>query len=772
MDDIRNGDVLSTTRPLRSRRICRSSPVFRFLIFRAVSISRLRWSPWTDFCSTAWLCVLTWTLAGCSTPGALQPNPEPGGEERLGANGAPQATANAIEAPPVTRQLPVTERLHGIEITDPFRWLEDGASSETREWIRQQNLYSDQLLQSFPGQDRVARRLGELGRINSIGAPERRGGLYFFRKREADQDLWVICMRRGVHGDNEVLIDPHSMSDDLTTSVRILDVSGDASILAYGIRRAGADEEVVRFFDVEARRNLADILPAGRVYGVSLLADGSGVFYTRHNDSGPRVYFYSLSTGSEEQVVFGEGYGKEVLLASNLSEDERYLTVNVLHGSAARKTDIYLIDRSRADRRAEVVVTGISATFFGGVLGDRLVIQTTWDAPNGRLFAADPQFPGLDHWTEIIPERSDATVKSVSGAGGKLFVRYLEDVRYRAEIFELDGTTVGEISFGALGSITHISGEWGASEAFFSFHSFHVPPTIYRYDTRTGESTVWSRSESPVASERYVLRQVWFESKDGTDVPMFVLHAKDLVRDGSQPVLLTGYGGFNSTQTPFYSTQAVAWVEAGGIYAVANVRGGGELGDAWHRGGMLENKQNVFDDFIAAAEWLIAEGYTQPSKIATVGSSNGGLLVAASAVQRPDLFRAVVCTYPLLDMLRYHKFLAGRFWISELGSADDPEQFDYLHAYSPYHRAAEPRAYPAMFFVTGDSDTRVAPLHARKMTARVQGASTSGRPVMLRYHSKAGHATGRSRTAGLQEQSEILSFLFWQLGVEPKELGA
>jgi len=337
--------------------------------------------------------------------------------------------------------------------------------------------------------------------------------------------------------------------------------------------------------------------------------------------------------------------------------------------------------------------------------------------------------------------------------------------RSRVEIFDIDGNSEGEISFPSIGTVSGVAGRWDSDEAFFVYSSFHIPTTIYRYSVSSGDRTVWTKLDVPVDSESIVVKQVWYTSKDGTRVPMFLVHGKDIELDGQNPTILTGYGGFDLSVTPRFDSRAVVAVEQGMVQAIPNLRGGGEFGEEWHRAGMFENKQNVFDDFIAAAEWLIDNGYTNPSKLAIRGGSNGGLLVGAAMTQRPDLFQAVVCTYPLLDMLRYHKFLVARFWVSEYGSADDPEQFDYIYEYSPYHNVVPGTDFPAVLFITGDSDTRVAPLHARKMTALVQAATGSDRPVLLKYDTKSGHSGGTPVSQQIEDQTDSFSFLFWQLGV-------
>ncbi|MFQ6675214.1 MAG: prolyl oligopeptidase family protein [Fidelibacterota bacterium] len=659
----------------------------------------------------------------------------------------------------------VTEILHGVEIVDPYRWLEDQQSPETRAWIDAQNAYAHSFIDPLPGRETLKQRLSELMRIDRIGIPTARNGRYFLYKRSAAQEQWVIYVREGLDGEDEVLIDPHPMSPDHTTSVTLLDISKDGTTVAYGVRRGGEDEVTVKFLDVDSRTHLTDELPKGRYFGVSMLADKSGFYYSRHTEEGSRVYFHAMgSDPAGDAEIFGEGYGSEQGIAAGVSEDGTYLILTVFHGSAAKKVEIYVQDLV-AKGPIVPIVNDIDARFTGDVADNTLFMQTNWEAPNGRILAVDLANPGREHWKEIIPARQDAVIEGFSLAGGKIFVNTLENVVSRVTVFDTGGNAIRDISFPTLGTVGGIHGRWDSDEAFFIFTSFHVPTTIYRYEISTGEKDVWARLDVPVDTEIFDVRQVWYTSKDQTRIPMFLVHRKGIQLDGSHPTLLTGYGGFTISLTPYFSSTAVLWVENGGVFAMPNLRGGGEFGEAWHQAGMLQNKQNVFDDFIAAAEWLVEHGYTRPSRLAIAGGSNGGLLVGAAMTQRPDLFRAVVCSYPLLDMIRYHRFLVAKLWVSEYGSADDPEQFEYIRAYSPYHNVRPGVNYPAVLFITGDADTRVDPLHARKMTALMQSETGSDNPILLLYDTKSGHSGGRPVSKQIEDETDKMSFLFWQLGM-------
>ncbi|MEE9166517.1 MAG: prolyl oligopeptidase family serine peptidase [Candidatus Neomarinimicrobiota bacterium] len=669
--------------------------------------------------------------------------------------------------PPETRKDNVKEIIHGVEVVDPYQWLEDQESPETREWIDEQNAYSKPILDSLPRRDNIQKRLAELMKIDVTGSPQVRNSRYFFIKRMSDQELYVIYIREGLKGEDQVLIDPHGMSPDNTTSVGMRDVSKDGTILAYAIREGGEDEVRIRFLHVDKREHLPDELSKARYWGISITPDNEGFYYTRHEAEGPRVYYHGMGTDpASDTEIFGEGYGPEKILWADLSEDGKHLLIIVWHGSAGLKTEIYY--QNVAEKGQIIaVVNDIDARFSGEIGGDRIYLQTNWNAPRDRILAVDindiPRDPS--EWEEIIP-MTDAIIEGFSTAGGRLFVNHLENVASYVKVFEPNGRHVRDISFADPGSVGWVSGQWESNEAFYYYSSFHIPPTIYRYDVETGNQEVWAKYDVPLKSNNIEVNQVWYSSKDGTEIPMFLVHRKGLKLDGSNPTLLTGYGGFNTSLTPWFSSTAAIWVENGGVYARPNLRGGGEFGEEWHKAGMLENKQNVFDDFIAAAEWLIEKGYTSPTKLSISGGSNGGLLVGAALTQRPDLFRAVACFYPLLDMVRYHKFLVASFWISEYGSTDDPEQFKYLYAYSPYHRVKSGIEYPAVMFITGDSDTRVDPLHARKMAALLQESTESDNPVLLYYDTKSGHSGGRPLSKQIEDTTRWLSFLFWQLGVK------
>ena len=674
-----------------------------------------------------------------------------------------------LPRPPATFREVVADTLHGVVIEDPYRWLEDQESPETRDWIDRENEYTRSILETLPDGKALRQEIEGLMRTEDIGIPIHRNGRYFFTRRLPEQDLDVIYVRYGPDGEDRVLVDPLLFGKDSNVSVDLVSASSDGRLLVYGLRRGGEDETAVRIMDVDTGRNLPDSLPRERYWDVDITPDNSGFYYGVYQDEGDRIYYHRFGTEiADDNLIFGEGYGPEMGVGVDLSEDGRYLLFTVAYGSAARKTELYFKDLQSNDG-IETIVNDIDASFIGQMGDGTLFMQTDWEAPNGRILAVDLENPQRENWKEIVPE-SDATIRRFTAAGGRLLVSYLLDVIPTVAVISPDGETITQVKPPSIGWISSFYGRWQDEEAFYSFSAYHIPNTIYRYNLSTLSQTVWAHEEVPIRSDDYEVKQVWYESRDGTRVPMFLTNRKGIKLDGSNPVLLTGYGGFRGVSLPYFSSFAALWLKLGGVYAVPNLRGGGEFGEEWHRAGMLDKKQNTFDDFIAAAQWLIDNDYTRPERLAIKGGSNGGLLVGAALVQRPDLFKAVICTYPLLDMVRFHRFLVAKWWVPEYGSADDAEQFKYLYEYSPYHNVVQGAEYPAVLFVTGDADTRVAPLHARKMTALLQSANGGNEPVLLYYNTAAGHSGGRPVSEVIDDVLVQVRFLIWQLGMDPGAL--
>jgi prolyl oligopeptidase len=677
------------------------------------------------------------------------------------------ASSDRFQPAPITRREDFRENLHGVEVPDPYRWLENGSAPETRAWLSAQDEYARPLLDS-PIRERIRARLAELMKVDAMGFPFERRGYYFYSRRRAGDQQSVICRRHGLHGDEEVLVDANTLSTDGMTGVHIAGISRDGSVLAYGVRQGGEDEFSINLLDVASRRDLPDRLPRARYNNTSSKHDGSGFYYVVRTDEGPRVRFHRMGTAiSEDREVVGSNWGPERWATASVSNDGRYLMIGCGYRTASTnsgdRNDLYF---QQIDPEGEIIpiAADLDAASFGSDAGDALIMVTNWQAPRRRVIRVEFANPSRDNWREIIPE-GPSTIESMATVGGKLVLTYMEDVHSRVRVFEPDGTFVREVELPGPGIAAGFTGRWERTESFFYFSSFNHAPTIYRYDLGTGERDVWWREEGVPDLAQFELRQVWYPSKDGTRIPMYLFHKRGLELDSARPTLLTGYGGYNLSLSPVYSTMAVVWGEAGGVFASANLRGGGEFGEEWHQAGRRERKQNTFDDFIAAAEWLVANRYTLPSKLAISGASNGGLLVGAALTQRPDLFRAVICHRPVLDMMRHHKDPMGPYWIGEYGCADDPNDFAYLLAYSPYHKVRAGTRYPAVMFVTGDSDTRCDPMHARKMAAILQWASASKHPIVLHYRVEAGHMATLPMDATIDELADQLAFLSRELDV-------
>ena len=671
------------------------------------------------------------------------------------------ANDSKLPKPPATRTDNVTETLHGVTIADPYRWLENQTSPETRAWIDAQNAYTHSLIDKLPGRDQLRKTTTALMKVDFMSAPVHRGTRYFYTHRRADQNLGVLYVKD--NGKDTVLVDPNPLSPDGNISASFAGFSQDGKLVAYGLRRGGADETQVTIVDVDTRKPLPDNFPSARYGGFHFTPDRKTAYYSKYiHGVGPRVYQHSMgSDPAADKEIFGGNYGPAEYIGIDLSPDGRYLLYTVGHGAAADQVEVYIQDLQKGTPVA-AIVNDIKADFNPDLAGDKLYLETNWEAPNSRVLMVDLNNPARANWKTVIPE-GEFPIQGFGAIGGKLFVSYVQNVVTHIKVFEADGKFTREVKLPDIGS-AGFSGRWEDDEAFYSFNSFSTPNSIYRYSASTGKQELWARINIPLPLDQIETKQVWYTSKDGTKVPMFVVAKKGTPLDGARPTLLTGYGGFRLPSLPGFSSRAAAWILNGGVWAVANLRGGSEFGEKWHRAGMLEQKQHTFDDFIAAAEWLIANKYTSSQKLAITGRSNGGLLMGAAFTQRPDLFRAVICGYPLLDMLRYHQFMLGRLWVSEYGSADDPAQFQWLKAYSPYQNVKRGTKYPAIMFVTGDSDTRVAPLHARKMAALMQASTGSDYPILLHYDTRAGHSGGGAVSKEIDDVVDEYSFLLWQLG--------
>jgi prolyl oligopeptidase len=697
------------------------------------------------------------------------------------------APFTAVAGVPATEVIEVREDLHGVEIVDPYRWLEGSAAPEVggdpeldarvSAWMDAQNQYTRDTLDTLPGRGALENRLRELMEISAVSSPDVRGNRYFTWRREGGQAQWTVHVQEGLDGESRVILDPNVLDKSGLTALQWFEPNPEGSLVAFGLYEAGDELAVLYLLDVESGEWLADEIP-NRVRGVSWMPDGRSFIYHRladvDNPYSTQILYHRVGRHySQDQLIF-EQY-KEGKLATTwgpygfIDQSGKWLILGYWTGTDS--LDLRVADFQHWLNTGELLLNDIlvndSVISDGPVIGDTLFMRTTLGAPNGRVFAVDLKHPQRDNWREIIPERRGAVITGVSAAKGILVVNYLKDASTRIERFDFDGKRLGEIELPGIGTASVYTAE-DRTEAFFAFESFNQPDSIYHVDLATGKSQLWVQPDVPVDPSLVEVSQVFYESKDGTQVPMFLVHRKGLELDGDNPTLLTGYGGFSISRTPRFRATNFPWFESGGIWAVANLRGGGEYGEAWHRAGMLENKQNVFDDFIAAAEWLIDKGYTRTERLGIIGGSNGGLLTGAAVVQRPELFGAVVSAVPLLDMLRYQHFLMARYWVPEYGSSEDPGQFEFLRDYSPYHQVKARVEYPAVMLTAGENDKRVHPLHARKMAALMQASTASDPsedPVLLWVDRDAGHGQGKPLNLRVRDAADIQMFLRWQLGM-------
>jgi prolyl oligopeptidase len=669
---------------------------------------------------------------------------------------------------PVAEKTPVVDDYFGTKLTDDYRWLEDSKSPETRAFIDAENTYTARYFKQARIRPDVADSLDALEHVDRWTMPVERQGSYFFEKRLAGEEQASIYVRHGWTGKDERLIDPAAISRDPNTSVLILDVSRDGSRLAYGVRQGGADETGVHIFDIKSKKTLEDELPPARYFGIDFTPDGAGIYYTIYRKQGALLYRHIFGTRSvRDTLIFGrEFHGEELgandLFDQHITDDGRYLVIHIGRGVPAKREDIVFRDLNKPGSPFEILVWGLDSRFSSIYARGAWYVKTDYKAPNGCIYKADPGIMP-EAWTSIVPEGPEV-IEGFDIVGEKIYVKRLKDVKPETSIYALDGKALGDIDYGGIGSASGLAGRTTDRYGYYEFSSFILPPTIYRLDTLTGRRDVFAQPKVPFDTSQYELKQVFYKSKDGTQVPMFIAGKKGLKQDGSERLLMTAYGGFDLSMAPDWNPAYAWWLQQGGWFALPNLRGGGEYGEKWHEAGMFEHKQNVFDDFFAAAQYLIDEKYTSPEHFAITGRSNGGLLMGAAMTQHPELFSAIVCGYPLLDMLRFQKFLIGSFWITEYGSADNEKQFPYLLKYSPYQNVRPGTAYPAILFFTGDSDTRVDPLHARKMTAEMQAASSSGRPILLHYSLNGGHSAGVSVEQKVQDDADQLTFLWTETG--------
>ena len=690
------------------------------------------------------------------------------------AQAAVALLAAIVTAPPASRRVDVKETHFGVEVRDPYRWLEDARDPDVQAWMAAQDSAARSALAALPGRHRLAERFRELYDVDAVSAPWHRGGRYFYTRRQADREKAIVYWRDGAQGTERVLLDPNAMSADGSTSLGVWVPSWDGRQVAYALRRNNADEATLYVMDVASgRTGDVDVIEGAKYADPAWTPKGDGFYYTwlptdpavsiADRPGRAELRFHRLGTpaASDRRVRAATG-DPRTFLSVDLSRDGRWLFAYVAHGWNA--TDVYLRDLAGQDESWRPLVAGVDALFFVHAWQDQFYILTNERAPRFRVMRADAARPQRALWTELVPEAPDAVIEDMRLLGGHLVLGYLADATSRLEVRTLDGARVREVPLPPLVSTFGLTGNPDEDEAFFGHQSFTTPPEVHRFSVASGQTTLWSAVTVPVDASGLAVEQVWYPSHDGTRVSMFVVRRKDMPRDGSTPFLLYGYGGFSVSERPAFTTSFFPWLEAGGGLAVANLRGGGEYGEEWHRAGMLDRKQNVFDDFIAAAEYLQKSGYTGADRLAIMGGSNGGLLVGAAMVQRPELFRAVSCAVPLLDMLRYHLFGSGQTWIPEYGSAETEAGFRTLHAYSPYHHVQR-APYPAVLMTSADTDDRVDPMHARKMTAALQAATTSGRRVLLRIERNAGHGGADMVKQAVELSADRYAFLMREVGL-------
>lgn len=685
------------------------------------------------------------------------------------------AFAQKLSYPP-TKTVDVVDDYHGFKVQDPYRWLEDFESDEVKRWVDEQNRLTFDFIRSTPFYDKIKNRLTELMNYPRYSVPVKAGERYFFFKNDGLQNQSVLFMREGLKGKDILVIDPNKFSEDGTVALMNLSYSKDGRFLAYGVSTSGSDWQEIRIRDVLTGKDYDEVLKWCKFSSIAWLPDNSGFYYNRFPEPGTvpkgeennynKVYFHRLGTPqSEDRLVYERPDAKELNFYPQITEDGKYLILTVTHGTSP-KNRIYYRKLNSNDDFIRLLDEADASYDFIGNKGDVFYFVTDLNAPRYRIIAIDVNKPERKNWIEVIPEKK-SVISNARIINDHFVVVYTEDVKHKIEIYTLDGKFVKEIKLPTAGTVSGLSGKQKDTEMFFGFTSFLFPLNVYRYDFKTEKLELFFESKlKNFNAGDYVVKQVFYESKDGVKVPMYVVHKKDLKLDGNNPALLYGYGGFNISIMPSFSAIRLLWLEIGGIYAVANLRGGSEYGEEWHQAGMLDKKQNVFNDFIAAGEWLIKNGYTNSKKLVINGRSNGGLLVAACMVQRPDLFGAVVCEVPVIDMLRYHKFTVGRYWVPEYGNAEaNPEHFKFLYAYSPLHNVKKGVVYPPTIITTADHDDRVVPLHAYKFTATLQSANAGDTPILLRVETKAGHGAGKPTSKIIEEQADIYAFIFKVLGI-------
>ncbi len=676
---------------------------------------------------------------------------------------------------PATKKIDQIDDYHGTKVVDPYRWLEEPDNPETKAWVAAQNQVTFNWLAQVPSRDRIRQRLTKLWNYERYGQPHKKGGRYFYSRNDGLQNQNAVYVVEPLDGQPRLLFDPNTLAADGTIALKNWTVSDDGKLMAYGLAGAGSDWEEWGVLEVDTGRVLPDKLKWVKFSRVSWTHDpmtgaGTGFFYSRYDEPPPgqqytgqnyyhKLYYHRLGQPQEQdKLVYERKDQKEWGFDGEVTEDGRYLIISVWRGTE-QKNLVFYQDLTTENSPVVGLIAEFEAEYnFLGNDGPVLWLSTDLDAPLGRVIAIDSARPDKANWKEVIPQSRD-TLRGVSVVGDHFVAVYLKDAASAVKVFDLSGTHIRDVVLPGLGSAGGFGGRRDDAETFYSFTSYTVPGSIYRYDVKTGQTSLFREPKVDFDPNRFETKQVFFTSKDGTRVPMMIVSRMGIVQDGQNPTILFAYGGFNNAVTPSFAVSTIAWLEMGGVYAVANLRGGGEYGREWHEAGMLDRKQNVFDDFIAAAQWLIDNKVTSSEKLAIRGGSNGGLLVGAAMTQRPELFAAAVPAVGVMDMLRFHKFTIGWAWVSEYGTADDPAQFKTLLAYSPLHNLKTGTRYPATLVTTGDHDDRVVPGHSLKFAAALQAAHQGDAPVLIRIETRAGHGGSTPTTKLIDQAADVFAFL-------------
>lgn len=685
---------------------------------------------------------------------------------------------------PQARRSDQVDDYHGLEVADPYRWLEDPDSEETRAWIEAENKLTFAYLKQIPQRDAIEKRLTKLWNYEKYGVPSQHGGRYFYTRNDGLQNQSVLYWAPSLEAEPKLLLDPNALSAEGTVALSGTAISDDGKQLAYGLASAGSDWQEWRVREVETGKDLEDHLRWVKFSGASWTPDNQGFFYSRYDEPKAeeqltaqnyfqKLYYHRLGTPqSEDRLVYDRSDEKEWGFDGHVTDDGRYLAITIWRGTE-RKNNLFYLDLKKPDAQVVELLTGFEARYeFLGNNDAEFWLRTDLDAPKNRIVAINLARPEREHWSEVVPEGDDV-LEEAHVVGNRFFASYLSDAHSRIRMFDLKGEALGDVELPQLGTAVGFDGRRDDRETFYAFTSFTTPTTIYRFDLDQNQSEAFRKPKVDFDPVRYETKQVFYASKDGTKIPMFITARKGLKLDGSNPTYLYGYGGFDIPMTPNFAVDRIVWLELGGVYAMANLRGGGEYGREWHEAGMKQRKQNVFDDFIAAAEWLIDQGYTSREKLAISGRSNGGLLVGACLTQRPDLYGAALPAVGVMDMLRFHKFTIGWAWVSDYGSAENADEFKSLYAYSPLHNIKPGVKYPATLVTTADHDDRVVPAHSFKFAATLQAAQAGPAPILIRIETSAGHGAGKPTSKSIEELADSYSFLVKSLGMQtPKDFGA